>query len=255
MVVDENYLNNALFNMFYNKKSYSVTETLLENMPEEFPATVPLVRALMNTSVWKIFFPDLVHVFGENQQMDFRCAFNKDYLEEGKLSNTGLSQLHFRDGDIIEGELNFGCSVYVYQSGNTVADPMKQVMQLFESLSTDISDPAWTTYRSFFASVQAEAELDLSPSARHLKIPALDEILGDFANIIPYEELSPYQNFPAVVGKLKKFTPKVKELRVFEDGRELRNEADELNEKITNIRSQQEKENKEWKLISDFLFG
>jgi len=36
VVIDENYVNSLLFQLFYSKKSYSLTETLVDYMPEEW---------------------------------------------------------------------------------------------------------------------------------------------------------------------------------------------------------------------------
>lgn len=252
MTVDENYLNSILFNMFYNKKTYSLTEALLEMMPEDFVAGAPLVRALMNTSVFNFLFPELEKTYGKNQQLDFRCAFNKDFLEKGELKQSQLSQIYFREGNRIEADLHFGCTMYVYKSYDYGDDPMMQLMNLFNSLSFDHENPNWLKDHSFFVSMSTDVEFDFGPNAKRMNLP-LTQFLGDFASILPLDELSPYEGLPIVVGKLLKFNPIIKELKVFDGDKELFNEADSLNNKIQNIR--EFKGNKEYKMLSDFMFG
>mmetsp|Transcript_10085 Transcript_10085/g.17006 ORF Transcript_10085/g.17006 Transcript_10085/m.17006 type:complete len:394 (+) Transcript_10085:720-1901(+) len=251
VALDENYINAALFNLFYNRKSYSVTELLLELLPENFPGTVPIIRAIMNTSVIGFLFPELTREYGPNQQMDFRCAFNKDFLDKGQLENSRLSQFFFREGDIVDMDLNFGCSIYVYQ-GQKSMDPMQMVMQLFQALSVDIEDPSWSQHKSFFISMTGTAEIDFSKDAQKITIPDI-EGLSELLKFFPLNELNMYEGIPVVLGKIKKFTPVVNELKVFKNERELFDDARDLNDKITNIRSFQNK--KEYKLISEFLFG
>lgn len=169
MVVDENFLNSILFSAFYKKKFYSITDLLLDLMPEGFAASAPIARAIMNTSVFKFIFPELVREFGENKQIDFRCAFNKDFLQQGHLSSNGLSRITFRDGDLVEGDLNFGCSIYVFgDDKNDKKDPMQHLMQMFASLGTDPEDPAWIEYKTFFMSLNVVAEFDFSNKAKSL---------------------------------------------------------------------------------------
>jgi len=49
VVIDENYINYMLFQLFYNQKSYSLTETIVEYMPEEWLGGGTALRAIMNT--------------------------------------------------------------------------------------------------------------------------------------------------------------------------------------------------------------
>lgn len=49
VVIDENYVNYQLFQLFYQKTVYSLTETLIEYMPEDFLGGGAVIRAIMNT--------------------------------------------------------------------------------------------------------------------------------------------------------------------------------------------------------------
>jgi hypothetical protein len=133
-------------------------------------------------------------------------------------------------------DLNFGCNIYVYKDGTGEKDPMQQIMELFQSISTDISDPAWQSYKSFFISMTAKMELDFSDDAKRLNIPVLENMLGEYASFLPLGELSPHKNLPIIFGRLLKFHPTVHELKVFDGSRELKDEADQLNAKISDIK-------------------
>jgi len=87
--------------MFYSQKSYSLTETLVDLIPEEMMSgmgAIPIINAVMNTQVWQFLFPDLAK-YSKPQRLDFRCGFNKDYLQSGRLSNSKLSQVFLKEGN------------------------------------------------------------------------------------------------------------------------------------------------------------
>jgi hypothetical protein len=44
--------------------------------------------------------------------------------------------------------------------------------------------------------------------------------MGDYADILPFDEINTFEGAPAVFGKLLSFTPTVNELKVFEGDRE-----------------------------------
>ena len=64
VVIDENYVNYQLFNLFYQENVYSLTELLLEYIPDNFPATGPLIKGILNTKVWSYLFPELTKDYG-----------------------------------------------------------------------------------------------------------------------------------------------------------------------------------------------
>lgn len=59
VVIDENYVNYALFSMFYADKPFSVTEKLLEMIPEWLEPAAFLIKAVMNARTFSVFFPEL----------------------------------------------------------------------------------------------------------------------------------------------------------------------------------------------------
>jgi hypothetical protein len=82
VVLDENYINYFLYDLFHKNKNFSLAETLFSWMPEEFMGGGAVIKALLNTSVWSFMFPELKQ-YGGRSKLDFRCGFNKDYLIEG----------------------------------------------------------------------------------------------------------------------------------------------------------------------------
>jgi len=49
VVLDENYINYMFFSMFYDDKPFSLTETLLQYVPETFIGAGAAIKAVMNT--------------------------------------------------------------------------------------------------------------------------------------------------------------------------------------------------------------
>ena len=74
--------------MFYREKPFSLTEILLSYLPDDVMIASSIVKFLMNTNVFHIFFPELESEVGLNKALDLKCAFNKDYLQKGKLDET-----------------------------------------------------------------------------------------------------------------------------------------------------------------------
>lgn len=83
IVLDENYINNYLFRLFYADKPISLSEIIVGFIPETFGAAGTAVRAVMNTQVFAVFFPELKKY--KNKRVDLKCAFNKEFLNRGHL--------------------------------------------------------------------------------------------------------------------------------------------------------------------------
>lgn len=60
MVVDENYLNYMLFNLFETEKQYSLTEFLFSMWPDEYMGGPQAIRGIMSAQIWSFFFPNLL---------------------------------------------------------------------------------------------------------------------------------------------------------------------------------------------------
>jgi hypothetical protein len=82
VVLDENYINYYLYDLFHKNKNFSIAETLYSWMPEEFLGGGTAIRAMLNTSLWTFLFPELKK-YRSGSKIDFRCGFNKDYLIGG----------------------------------------------------------------------------------------------------------------------------------------------------------------------------
>ena len=212
IAIDENYINSALFNLFYNQKTYSLTETIIEFFPEDLMGglgAIPIVNSVMNTQVWQFLFPDLKQ-YSKPQKVDFRCVFSKDYLQKGKLSNSNLSQIFFRDGNKVDLNLNFGCGMYVFDSGDS-KNEMQMILEIFQALNTDASDPSWKNFKSFFISMQGLLELDFSANAKKFFTPDL----GPLQFLFPPETDQITSGLPLIFGRVVNFTLAFKEVKVF----------------------------------------
>jgi len=86
-IVDENYINYYLFNMFETDKVFSITEILFDYWPDSLMGGPTAIRALMSAQVWSVLFPSLLKTYKPAQKVDFRCGFSKELLKEGELSD------------------------------------------------------------------------------------------------------------------------------------------------------------------------
>jgi hypothetical protein len=94
VVIDENYLNYLLYNLYHKDKYFSVSEKILNVIPESFGAAGTVIRMIFSTQVWSWLFEDLSE-YNAGSRLDFRCAFNKDFLVTGKLDTHTMSSIQF----------------------------------------------------------------------------------------------------------------------------------------------------------------
>ena len=71
-----------------------------------------MIGMLLNTNVFGFFFDELKSE--PNKRLDLRCSFSKDYLKSGHLGEKKVSRLSFREGDMVDLDLHFGCGVYIF---------------------------------------------------------------------------------------------------------------------------------------------
>ena len=205
-VVGENYFNYFLFTMFYREKPYSLNESLLNVLPDDMIGGQTLIAMLLNTNVMSFFFEDLKQM--PNKRLDLRCSFSKDYLKSGHLGEKKLSRLSFREGDMVDLELHFGCGVYVFNGSLKSQEQfddlnLATLIDLMTMLSSDPSDESkWKPFRSFFASMEARVELDLSPEAK---------VFDPFG----IKGINMVSQWPFIFGKIINITPTIHELKVF----------------------------------------
>jgi hypothetical protein len=238
VALDENVLNYVLLTMFYDEKPFSLTKKLADSMPPSLEGAGAAMRALMNTQVFSILMPELQKEYG-NAPVDLRCAMNQKLLHDGKLPEeeehlaAELTTFKFREGNKIDADLHFGCSVVVYKDGDkksgsifdgglpsSFGDVMSMVGNLGKEI--DYDDPKWVKHRSFFMSASVNVELDLSEKA---KSPST--LHEDF-----YEAKKASRELAYVFGKLKKFNPTIKQLKVYKKDKEERDEAKQINKRI-----------------------
>jgi len=60
MIVDENYINYMLFNLFETESTYSITEWLFQMWPDQWLGGPQAIRALMSAQIWSLFFPSVL---------------------------------------------------------------------------------------------------------------------------------------------------------------------------------------------------
>jgi len=72
-------------------------------------------------------------------------------------------------------------------------------MSMFTAISTDIDDPAWVNYRSFFISMTANIIFDFSEQGKKMNLFGAENYLGDTTNW--------GKNLPIVRGKVLEFKP------------------------------------------------
>ena len=142
-------------NSFHHAHVYSLTEHLIKIWPEDFMGGAGFIKSLMSVAVWELFFPNLKQ-YDKDNQVDFRCGFNKQFLKEGGLKDSEVSKVTFKDDNVIELDLHFGCAVYLFDKKGPLSDfNMSNLLSLLESMTIDIHDPRWTTSRSFYMSTKA----------------------------------------------------------------------------------------------------
>ena len=59
MVIDENYVNYILLDMFHGAEPVSILEILVNYWPEGLYGGTVAIRGIMNTGLWSTIFSDL----------------------------------------------------------------------------------------------------------------------------------------------------------------------------------------------------
>ena len=72
-------------------------------------------------------------------------------------------------------------------------------MGMFTAMSTDLNDPAWVNYRSFFISMNANIVFDFSEQGKKMNLFGAENFLGDTTNW--------GKNLPIIRGKVLEFKP------------------------------------------------
>lgn len=83
-------------------------------MPEDVVLGSSVIRLLMNTNLFHMFFPEIIDEYGMNKGVDVKCGFSKDYLSGGHLEHNQISQIYLKDSDTIDFNIHFGCGIYVH---------------------------------------------------------------------------------------------------------------------------------------------
>ena len=83
VVIDENQINYYLFSLFYADRPFSMTEKILELLPDWMEEAGFLVHALMNAQTFSPFFPELRR--HGTKRIDLKCNLDKQSLLDGQL--------------------------------------------------------------------------------------------------------------------------------------------------------------------------
>ena len=154
------------------------------------------------------------------------------------MDDASVSQVFFRDGNKIEADLHFGCSVMVFNNQNT--NDLSQLLEFFTQLSAEKDDPRWEQFSSFFMSINANAEVSFHDAGSgSMDLGILKTIIGDVPENVK-EQHRDFMNklYPYVNMKLEKFSPRVKELRLKNSEGEYDSAGRQhLNNKISRIES------------------
>lgn len=216
VVVDENYLNYGLYNLYHRDKVFSVQEKLFDWLPENFLGGGTAIRALLSTHLWSFFFPEL-NEFKKGSRLDFQCGFNKDYLITGKLEHVEISQVQFEDGNHIGLDLHFGCNLNVLEETAEKTD-MEALMDLFKDFHALPADQNWKTHRSVFMSLYFKATFDFSDAAKKVNTLGLTS-----------EDYKMNDGIPTTFGKVVDLNLHVDELKIYKGTIEQSEEAHYLN--------------------------
>lgn len=95
-----------------------------------------------------------------------------------EMDEPSVSQVFFRDGNRVEADLHFGCSLMVFNNKN--ANDLSQIMEFFTQLSADKDDTRWEQFSSFFMSLNIHGEVSFHDAGSgNIDIGILKTILGD----------------------------------------------------------------------------
>lgn len=220
VVIDENYLNYLLYNLYHRDRVFSIAEKLFDWMPENAMGGGTAIRALMSTQIWAFFFPELAE-FKKGSRLDFKCGFNKDFLITGQLDNVEISQVQFEDGDHVGLDLHFGCNLNVLEETAEKSD-MEALMDLFKDFhAVGDAKAAWKTYRSVFMSLYFKASFDFSDDAKKINTMGLTS-----------EEYKLNEGVPIAFGKVVDLNVHVDELKVYKGTTAQSEEAHYINSLI-----------------------
>jgi len=127
-------------------------------------------------------------------------------LGEGGLKQNVQSLMKFKEGNQIEFEAHFGCTMFTFEKAEKGV--VGELYDLFASLSIDKDDPRWKEQRSVFATFNLNMEFEFGKNAVGFDSPILDS-LGAMTGIngIMDSYKKTKQRAPFVYAKLVDFKP------------------------------------------------
>ena len=162
--------------------------------------------------MWKGLFPELGQKYSPQTPVDFKCGFGKEFLKKGNLKSTGISHIRFNEGNKIDLDLHFGCTLDVHEvSGGS--ESVEELLQLF-AMFTSMPGDDYDTFSQFFVSLNGQAQMDFDKSNMGFNTP--------FASLIPHDTpmTEMWKGAPFIVGNVIDFQPKITELNIYHNGDE-----------------------------------
>jgi len=115
-----------------------------------------LAKTFFNSAIWSAkWFPSLKEEGISFHPVDLRCGFSKAFMQ-GKLEDTHVTQVWFKDDNIIKWQSHFGCGLVYYDTKIAKELGIKEA-NIFKS-----SSEAWVNHRSFFISSEGFTQFDFS---------------------------------------------------------------------------------------------
>ena len=117
-----------------------------------------------------------MHRYELTTQVDFRCGFNKKFLQEGGLKDSEVSRVIFKDDNFIDIDLHFGCAVYALDKPQEFN--INALLELVQSMTLDKDDPRWKTNKSFYMSTTAYIQAEFGQDARTTQSVEVMKMVG-----------------------------------------------------------------------------
>lgn len=81
LTFDENLVNNQLIALFNTNKVFSLQETVISWLPDQFQNYANLLSQFFTTTWFARILPEVIQEHGMNKRLDVRCGFSKEFLK------------------------------------------------------------------------------------------------------------------------------------------------------------------------------
>ena len=169
MTLDENLVNNQLIALFNTNKVFSLQETIISWLPDQFQNYANLLSNFFTTTWFSRILPDIIKEHGMNKRLDVRCGFSKEFLQQGQLNDKHTAQFWFRENNQLELSGSVGCGVFVGKGiGENPMDLLQSVMGVISGGAPQKNNLGnegdWKNFRSFFLSGSGKIQVEFKTS-------------------------------------------------------------------------------------------